>query len=112
MNDAKLLMVPKTTTEVVTLAVNEVKKATKRSPQSQTLAQEMFLAAVLSAGTHNELVGRLSILKADNASSVANKQIGVFLRYADAVDKFLESTGNMTFAGAFIFGAVRCMLAV
>ena len=78
---------------------------------SEKYSQKMFLAAVLSAGTHNEIVSKVPVPKGGSISAVAN-HVATFLRYASAIDVFLDSLGNTTFASPFVFGAVRVMLDV
>jgi hypothetical protein len=82
------------------------------SPKS---AQMLFLSAVLAAETHEEALECVSLLitSEERSSAAAIKtHIGTILRYADALDRFLESLGNTTFASAFIFGAIRSLFAV
>jgi hypothetical protein len=111
-DDAKVLAYPKTASEVVTLAVQPLTLSSRKREKSAAFAQKLFIAAVASGGTHNELVQHVDLLANHKPMSIVTDQIAMFLRYADAVDKFLDSLGNTTFAGAFVFGAVRYLLDV
>lgn len=72
---------------------------------------QMFISAVSSAGTHDEVVGPASSPR-DPMPAIVTNEVATLLRYSEAIDKFLDSLGNTTFAGAFVFGAVRLLLAV
>jgi hypothetical protein len=52
------------------------------------------------------------IKQPDKTPAVVSYDIAMLLRYADSVDKFLDSIGNTTFAAAFVFGAIRYLLDV
>jgi hypothetical protein len=103
----------KTTSSVVSHAIKTANLGTSGFSSSESLSQQLFLAAVTSAGTHDvaATVDQGAIrLKVDDLPPVIGNQVATLLRYADAIDKFLESVGNVTFAGAFVFGAVRVLL--
>lgn len=108
--DAEWLARIKASSKVVSNVI-EAQNAEKVD-QSGNFSQKMFIAAVISAGTHHELVGNIEILKGERVPTIVSNQVATFLRYSSAIDAFLEAMGNTTFASAFVFGAVRFMLAV
>ena len=101
--DAKLFEA-KASEDVVTDALH-----TDQSPKQ---SQDLFIYAVKSAGTHAELVQKVKLLGEGDVPTVVSNQIATFLRYATAIDTFLESLGSATLASAFLFGVVRFMLNV
>jgi hypothetical protein len=70
-----------------------------------------FVAAVSSAGTHDDLVQK-SHSSRDQVPGVITNEVATLLRYSEGIDKFLDSLVNTCFAGAFVFGVVRLLLAV
>ena len=78
--------------------------------RSDRFSQKMFLSAVLSAGTHSEMVKQTEILIGGMVPAVVSNKVATFLRYATTIDAFLGAMGNTTFASAFVFGAIRIML--
>jgi len=111
-NDAKALVDAKTATDVVTFAVQALTPSARAMVKSEAFAEKMFLAAVASAGTHDEFISRMECIKQDKTPAVVSYEIATLLRYTDSVDKFLDSMGNTTFAAAFVFGAIRYLVDV
>jgi hypothetical protein len=109
--EKKALLEARTTNQVVTSAIQtESKKRLWKS--SKPCPHRIFIAAVVSARTHEDLVKELKILKPNKVPEVVTTQIATFLRYADAFDAFLDALGNTTFASPVIFGAIRYMLII
>ena len=106
--DSEWLSQAKCPSDVVasTIQVQNIEKASHSGRSSH----RMFLSAVLSAGTHNEFMEKIEFLKGESVPSVVSNQVATFLRYASAIDAFLDAIGSTTFASAFIFGAIRFML--
>ena len=69
----------------------------------------MFIATVILARTHKELVRKVQSLHVDQVLDIINNQAAIFLRYTSAIDPFLEAIEKNTFA-SFMFGAIRFML--
>ena len=92
--------------------ISQIKASTDvvASAVQDSNTHEMFISAVQSAGTHNDLVSKVVVLRDGNVPAVVSNQVATFLRYASAVDSFLDAMGNTTFISAFVFGAVRFML--
>lgn len=112
-NDAKVLVDAKSAADVVTFAIQALTPSARAMVKSEAFAEKMFIAAVASAGTHDEFINRMEFIKQpDKTSAVVSYDIAMLLRYADSVDKFLDSIGNTTFAAAFVFGAIRYLLDV
>jgi len=109
-SDAEWLAQTKASTEVVSIAVQAQKM--DKTDRSVKFSQKMFIAAVISAGTHTELVDKVEVLKGGHVPAVVSNQVATFLRYATAIDAFLDAMGNITFASAFVFGAIRYMLII
>jgi hypothetical protein len=86
-------------------------EAQRSKPVKETspIADNEFLTAVASAGTHPDLLRTTNSIK---PYITVKNNVATFLRYADALDKPLESIGNICFPAAFGFGAVRYMLDV
>jgi hypothetical protein len=104
--DQKLLLGAKSATEVVVRVIEaERSRPSKLSPG----ADNEFITAVASAGTHPDLLMTTNLRK---PSILVQNHIAIFLRYTDALDKSLESFGNVCFPAALVFGAVRFMLDV
>lgn len=107
----QLLFGARSSANVVALAVaSQPRKPAKRT--SSTDAEKLFLAAVAAAGTHPNLVEGLSSLPGDKASHTLGSYMATFLRYADTIDKLLESLSNTSFPSAVLFAALRFMLSV
>jgi hypothetical protein len=112
-NDAKALVDAKTAADVVTFAIQALTPSARAMVKSEAFTEKMFIAAVASAGTHDEFISRMpEFIKQDKTPAVVSYEIATLLRYADSVDKFLDSMGNTTFAVAFVFGAIRYLLDV
>jgi hypothetical protein len=106
--DQKLILGAKSAAEVVRRVIEA--QQTRSSKLSSPVAGNDFITTVASAGTHPDLITRTTSLK---PSSLAVKNhVATFLRYVDALDKPLESMGNICFPAAFVFGAIRYMLDV
>jgi hypothetical protein len=106
--DRDLLTKTKASSDIVASVLET--PITHEITRAEKFSQKMFLAAVQSAGTHNDLVCKVEVLKCGNVPKVVSNQIATFLRYASAVDAFLDAMGNTTLISAFVFGAVRFML--
>jgi hypothetical protein len=78
--------------------------------QNSALADKVFVAAVASAGTHPDLVE--GAYQLDKFPQMVSNHVATFLRYADAIDKLLESLANSCLPAAVMFGVVRFMLSV
>lgn len=101
--DQKLLLGAQSAGEVVQ-RVMEAQRS--RSSRLSPGGDNEFIAAVASAGTHPDLITTNS----RKPASRGHNHVATFLRYADALDKSLESFGNVCFPAALVFGAVRYML--
>jgi hypothetical protein len=109
--EKKALLEARTTTQVVTSAI-QTQSSKRLWKSSKPCPHKIFIAAVVSARTHEDFVKGINILKPDKVPQVVSTHIATFLRYADAFDAFLDAMGNTTFASPFIFGAIRYMLIV
>src|SRR5271167_2298628 len=77
--------------------VAQCMKAKLAGPRSPITPEQLFLAAVASAKTHPDLVE----LSGDNEiPPIVGTHVATFLRYADAIDKSLESLANIGFPAA------------
>lgn len=107
--DSEWLSHAKSSSDIVAVAVQTQSTENENASRSERFSQKMFLSAVLSAGTHNEMVKTVEVI-GGNVPPVVSNQIATFLRYASSIDAFLNAMGNTTFASAFVFGAIRVML--
>jgi hypothetical protein len=71
-------------------------------------ADQLFIAAVAAAGTHADILGKVSIII--SAPPIITSQVATVLRYADAIGKLLQSVPHGFSPSAFVFGAVRVMI--
>ena len=94
--------------EVVTESVEAQRKAQQLS-RDQTVADELFLTAICISRTHPDIV---ESIPGGNPMTTALDDVATFLRYAEAIDKALESLANTGFAAAVVFGCVRFMLSL
>ena len=108
-NDTEWLYQLQSSSAVVATAVDRERM---ESTSPERYSERMFLSAVAAAGTHNQMLMKVHVLNHGNFHELVSNQVATFLRYASAIDAFLDSMGNTTFASAFVFGAIRFMLDV
>jgi hypothetical protein len=87
------------------------KEAQKVGPTAQKAAEELFLKAVAIAQTHPELV-TITSSSINDVPPIISNQVATFLRYAQAIDKSLESLANTCYPAAVLFASVRFMLSL
>ena len=97
--------------DIVSIAIRS-QQAKPIKNDFSAVAETVFIATVVSAGTHTTLIKDPPQLSPDMIPLTVNNQVATFLRYADAIDKAFESMANICMPAAFLFGAVRYMLAV
>ena len=86
-----------------------VKRSLAAQQTSRSTPEQLFLAAVAHAQTHPDLasVESSAYLKVPR---VVSSHVAIILRYAEAIDKSLESLGNVAFPAAVLFAFVRFMM--
>jgi hypothetical protein len=109
-----LILGAQSSKEVVGLALNESRKPTesRHSTSPSDAADEVFLAAVLSAGTHPDLFVGTPFPASYKSPLVVSNFASTFLRYADSFDKALESLSNTCSPAAVLFAAMRFFISV
>jgi hypothetical protein len=98
-NDPKELLETRHSAEIVKQIVES---------SDSTGVKSLFIAAVVSAGTHTDIVSHVS-----GSGSTIPKVTGpvaMLLRFADAMTTLREFNGDGCYPGAFVFGAVRIMI--
>ena len=83
-----------------------------RKVASATACEDIFLAALASAGIHMEAVSSAQILEHDNMHSAISDHLAIIIRYANAVGNSLESSSERCGQTAFVFDAVHVMISV
>jgi hypothetical protein len=69
-----------------------------------TQADQLFIAAVTTAGTHADVLGKTSILT--SVPPIVASRLGTLLRYANVIGKLLETVAHGFSPAGFAFGAV------
>lgn len=85
-------------------------RAKSTGRRSHVTPEQLFLAAVASARTHPDLVKSIPLTGDDEIPPIVNRHVATFLRYADSIDKALDSFTNVGFPAAVLFGAIRFMI--
>jgi hypothetical protein len=109
-DEKRTLLEAKSAAEVVSKVLRSQAYRAKRG--TDVVANQLFIAAVASAGTHDQLILELEVLRNDKVPKVVSHHVATFLRYAGALDVLLGSLTNTSFPSVFVFGAVRVLLAV
>ena len=87
--------------------VAESKRRLQQLSRDHNVADQIFLDTIRRAKTHPDMV---NTLPSSSPADTVFDEVAVFLRYAQAIDKSLESLANTCFPAAVLFACVRFLL--
>jgi len=73
-------------------------------------AERLFLEAVAASQTHPALIRAIIPRIQSHSPPIIGQHIALLLRYAESIDKVLDSLGNTCFPAAIVFSVIRFMM--